>query len=65
MCYGVGHRHGLDPSLLWLWCRQTAAAPIQLLAWERPYATPTAIKQQKKKKKKSPNSVMKLNILYN
>ena len=22
----VGHRHGLDPELLWLWCRPTATA---------------------------------------
>ena len=25
---GVGHRHSLDPMLLWLWCRPAAAAPI-------------------------------------
>ena len=25
---GVGHRRGLDPALLWLWCRPAAAAPI-------------------------------------
>ena len=24
----VGHRHGLDPMLLWLWCRPAAAALI-------------------------------------
>ena len=29
MSYGVGHRHGLDPALLWLWHRLTAAAPIR------------------------------------
>ena len=27
-----------DPSLLWLWCRLAATAPIQPLAWEPPYA---------------------------
>ena len=31
---GVGHRHGLGPALLWLWCRLAAAAPIQPLAPE-------------------------------
>ena len=25
---GIGHRCGLDPVLLWLWCRLAAAAPI-------------------------------------
>ena len=30
---GVGHRPGKDPTLLWLWCRLVAAAPIQL-QWE-------------------------------
>ena len=24
----VGHRHGLDSLLLWLWCRPAAVAPI-------------------------------------
>ena len=31
MSCGVGHRGGLDPRLLWLWCRLAAAAGIQLL----------------------------------
>ena len=26
--YNVGHRLGLDPKLLWLWCRPAAEAPI-------------------------------------
>ena len=26
--YGVGHRCGLDPQLLWLWCRLAAIALI-------------------------------------
>ena len=25
---GVGRRHGLDPTLLWLWCRPAATALI-------------------------------------
>ena len=49
MSYGVGHRRGLDPTLLWLWYRPTAAAPTRPLAWEPPYAV--ALKRQKGKKK--------------
>ena len=36
MSCGVGHRHGLDPTLLWLWHRLAAIAPIWPLAWELP-----------------------------
>ena len=56
MSCGVGHRFGLDPSLLWLWCRLAAIAPIRPLAWEPPCASGAALekakKDQKKKKKK-------------
>ena len=41
---GVGHRHGLDPALLWLWCRLAAVALISPLAWELPYAVGVASK---------------------
>ena len=34
----IGHRHDLDPGLLWLWYRPAAVAPIRSLAWELPYA---------------------------
>ena len=30
---GIGHRHGSDPVLLWLWHRPAAVAPIRPLAW--------------------------------
>ena len=30
----VGHRRSSDPTLLWLWCRPVAIAPIRPLAWE-------------------------------
>ena len=43
--YGVGHRHGSDPALLWLWCRLAAIALIQPLAWEPPYGVPAALKR--------------------
>ena len=33
---GVGQRRGLDPVLLWLWCRLAATASIGPLAWEQP-----------------------------
>ena len=55
MSCGVGRRQGLDPELLWLWCGLAAAAPIQPLAWERPYASGMALKGKKKKKKKNRN----------
>ena len=35
---GVGHRCGLDPKLLWLWCRLAAVVLILPLSWEPPYA---------------------------
>ena len=41
---GVSHRQGLDPVLLWLWCRPVAAAPIGPLAWELPHAAGAALK---------------------
>ena len=36
MSLGVGLRYGLDPELLWLWCRLAAAPLIGSLAWELP-----------------------------
>ena len=52
MSCGVGCRCGLDPALLWLWCRLVAVASIRPLAWEPPYAYAVgeALKKQKKKK---------------
>ena len=52
MSCGVGHRHGSDLVLLWLWCRPEATALIQPLAWETPYALGAALKKQKQKKQK-------------
>ena len=45
-----------DLVLLWLWCRPAAAALIQFLAWERPYATGTALRN----KQPPPNKNKKL-----
>ena len=50
MSCDVGHRHGLDPALLWLWCRPAAVVPIWPLACEPPYATSAALKSKKKKR---------------
>ena len=47
----VGHRHGSDLALLWLWYRLAATAVIRPLAWETPYAVGAALKRQKDKKK--------------
>ena len=52
MSCGVGHGCSSDPALLWLWCRPAAAAPIEPLAWEFPYAVGAALKRPKKKEKK-------------
>ena len=51
MSYGIGHKCGLDPKLLWLWHRLVATDPIGPLAWESPYASGVALKRPKKKKK--------------
>ena len=34
---GIGHRHGLDLALLWLWHRLAAAIPIRPLTWKLAY----------------------------
>ena len=46
---GVGRRCGLGPVLLWLWRRPAAAAPIQRLAQELPYAAGATIKRKEKR----------------
>ena len=54
MSSGAGGRPSWDLALLWLWGRLAAAAPIQPLAWELPYATGAALKKKKKKKLANP-----------
>ena len=51
MSCGVEHRCGLDPSLLWLWHRPAATAPIQPQALELPYALGPALKKEEREKK--------------
>ena len=53
MSCGVGRRRGLDPALLWLWCKPEATAPIRPLAWESPYAAEVALEMAKRSKNKN------------
>ena len=53
MSCGVGGRHSLVLTLLWLWCRPAAVAPIGPLAWELPCAMGAALKGKKTKKIKN------------
>ena len=48
MSCGVGHRCALNPSLLWLWHRLAAIAPIGPLAWGPLYAMGVALKSKNK-----------------
>ena len=43
----------LDPTLLRLWQRPAAAAPIRPPAWEPPYAMGAALEEAKRQKKKN------------
>ena len=52
MSCGTGCRRDSDTTLLWLWHRPTATAPIRPLAWEPPYAAGAAQEMAKKRKKK-------------
>ena len=64
MSCSIGHRYGSDLALLWLWHSPAAAAPIQPLAWELPYATGAAIKRFFKIiKKKLHNEVKSIQII--
>ena len=60
LSWGVGHIHGSDSVLLWLWRRPAAIALIQPLAWEPPYATGVALKKQKKRKEKKERKKMQV-----
>ena len=52
MSCSVGYRHGSDTTLLWLWCRLAATAPVRPLAWAPPYAMGAALKRHTHKKEK-------------
>ena len=53
------------PAQLWLWRRPAAAAPIQYLAWELPYATGVALKRNEKKKERKKIFQTKKFVKYN
>ena len=53
MSSGAGHKLSSAPALLWLWHRSAAAALIQPLAWDPPYAIGAALKSQKAKQNKT------------
>ena len=56
ICTAVScHRCGLDPVLLWLWCRLTAVALIGPLAWEHPYASGVTLKKKKEREREREN----------
>ena len=48
MSCGVGHTRGSDPTLMWLWRKPAAIAPIRPLVWEPPYATGAALEKAKR-----------------
>ena len=48
MSCDVDGRRGSELAMLWLWRRLAAAALIQPLAWEFPYAVDAALKNNKK-----------------
>ena len=53
MSCGVGRRRSADPTLLWLWCRPAAIAPIQPLAWEPPHVMGAAQEMANKQTNKT------------
>ena len=53
MSCGVDCRRGLDPTLLWLWCRLAAPAPIKPLAWEPSYVVTVALEKAKRQNKQT------------
>ena len=53
-----------EPALLWLWCRLAAAALIQPLAWEPPYAKSAILKKIKFKKTLKGPSTCPIDITF-
>ena len=64
MSCAVGHRHSSDLIWLWLWHRPGAAAVIQPLAWEPPYAMGMALKRPKQKTNKQKKKEKKHNDVF-
>ena len=57
MSCGVGRRRSSDPTLLWLWRRPVATAPIGPLAWELPHASGAALEKAKRQTKQNKTEV--------
>ena len=57
---GVSLRRGLGATVLWLWCRLAAVAPVISLVWELPYAVGVASQKKTKDKKKKKNRTAKI-----
>ena len=55
---GVGCRHSSDSTLLWLWCRPAAAAPIQLSLGTYMCCGCGPEKKKKKKKQRQPHGLV-------
>ena len=64
MSCGVGHRHGSDVALLWLWCRLAATAPIKHLAWEPPICHECSPKKKKRKKERKKRNISDTNPAF-
>jgi len=50
--FGVGCRPCSDPTLLWLWCRPAAAAPVGPLGWGPPCAVGVTLEKRAKRQRK-------------
>ena len=57
MSRGVGCGCGLEPELLWLWCRLVAIALIKPLARKPPYVVGAAQEMAKKRPKKKKDNI--------
>ena len=64
MSCGVGHRHGSDLALLWLWHRLAATTPIRPAAWEPPYVAGVALRRQKTKQKNKQKKVFQYSEVF-
>ena len=56
-CHELCCSRSSGPTLLWMWYRPPAIAPIPSLAWDLPYAIRCSRKKTKKKKKKRKRNV--------
>ena len=62
MSCGVGHSRSSNHTLLWLWHRPVATAPMRPLALELPYALGAAIERKKEKEKEKERKKIKKHL---